>query len=53
MNVLITGVQGLLGHEVAHVCAGAGDTVTGTDVRLPSIPLTSPTPWPSGPPSFP
>lgn len=39
MNVLITGVQGLLGHEVAHACAGAGDTVTGTDVRLPSIPL--------------
>jgi dTDP-4-dehydrorhamnose reductase len=39
MNVLITGVQGLLGHEVAHVCAEQGDTVIGTDVRLPSIPM--------------
>ena len=39
MNILITGVQGLLGHEVAHVCAEQGDTVIGTDVRLPSIPL--------------
>jgi dTDP-4-dehydrorhamnose reductase len=39
MNVLITGVQGLLGHEVAQVCLEQGDTVIGTDVRLPSIPL--------------
>jgi dTDP-4-dehydrorhamnose reductase len=39
MNILITGVQGLLGHEVAHACEDQGDTVIGTDVRLPSIPL--------------
>lgn len=39
MNIVITGVQGLLGHEVAHVCEEQGDKVVGTDVRLPSMPL--------------
>ncbi|MRR14597.1 NAD-dependent epimerase/dehydratase family protein, partial [archaeon] len=39
MNVLIAGVQGLLGHEVANVCEEQGDKVIGTDIRLPSVPL--------------
>ncbi len=39
MKILITGVQGLLGHEVASVCEEQGDTVIRTDINLPGMPL--------------
>lgn len=39
MKVLITGVQGLLGHEVAQVCREEGDVTIETDISKSNSPL--------------
>ncbi|HQH99691.1 MAG TPA: dTDP-4-dehydrorhamnose reductase [Deltaproteobacteria bacterium] len=39
MKILITGVKGLLGHEVAQVCREQGDATIETDIASPDLPL--------------
>lgn len=39
MKILITGAQGLLGHEVVQVCRKQGDAIIETDITPPSTPL--------------